>query len=307
MHTSSAPEPASYVAEINESARRATGATSEFFHACSLQRSRSDCAELRFLRSVLFYHSLLSECGAKPVRFCVNQSQFKPLLAIDAVAALQIIYALRTQAAHSLEQGSNGGQLQSAARSWFRQHTRSDFPPDENHWRTCVQAVEQMGCSILEAIKRFLQTIETDPEMDAMRNELRQTIEGGLSRMDIEAVAAQVLAEQAREDLSPGKFSDRYFFEWYSTLKLKSERTDLLLDARKLIETTLSQIPEPPPVTAKQIMDTLGVPQGPMVGELVRERDRLFKAGTRNPQELLDKLAVFHTALTSPAPNRPAS
>lgn len=307
MHASSVTASGSEVSEINDSARRATGAASEFFRACSLQRSQSGCAELRFLRSVLYYYSLLCECGAAPVRFCANQSHFKSLVPVDALATLKIIQALRTQAAHSLEQNASDGQLLLTARSWFRLHTRADFPADEENWGRCAKAIEAMGAAVLGAVKRFLHVIESDPEMDVMRTELRQAIEGGLRRVDIESVAAQVLAEQGRKDISPGKFSDRYFSEWNSNLKLKSERTDLLLDARKLIETTLSQVPEPPPVTTKHIMDALKIPPGPVIGELVRERDRLFRSGTRNPQELLAKLTDHLKTLTSAGADGPAS
>jgi hypothetical protein len=142
--------------------------------------------------------------------------------------------------------------------------------------------------------------------MDIMRAELRQTIEGGLRRVDIESLAAAVLAEQGRSDLSPGKFSDRYFSEWTSTLKLKSQSANLLLDARKLIERTVSEIPEPPPLTGKQIMDSLGVPQGPLVGDLLRERDRLVKEGIRDPKTLLAKLNDYQKRLQASGPHTAA-
>lgn len=150
-----------------------------------------------------------------------------------------------------------------------------------------------MGIAVLEAVRRFLHLIESDSEMDVMRVELRQAIEGGLRRCDIESIAAQVLAEQGREDLSPGRFSDRYLSDWNNILRLKSERSDLLLDLRKLIERTLSEVPPPVPFTGKQIIESLGISEGPLVGELVRERDRLFQAGTKDPQELLTRLRDY--------------
>src|ERR1039458_7443181 len=137
MHATSAPA-RDAVSEINDAASRATGAAAGFFRACSLQCSRSDNAELRFLRSILYYYSLLCECGSAPVRFCANQSHFKSLIAFDALAALKIIQALRTHAAHSLEQNASDGLLLLTARSWFRPHTHADLPADGKQWAACA-------------------------------------------------------------------------------------------------------------------------------------------------------------------------
>src|SRR5258708_1046405 len=109
------PTPASvqdsHISQINEAAARVTGTTGRFFSSCSLKLSQSACAELRFVRAVLFYYSLLAECGAKPVRFCTNQTQFKSLVAFDPVAALKVLHALRTEVAHSLDDSSHSHGL----------------------------------------------------------------------------------------------------------------------------------------------------------------------------------------------------
>jgi hypothetical protein len=282
-----------HIAVINESARRTTGADSDFFRACSLRKSKSDCAELRFIRSVLFYYSLLCECGAKPVRFCINQTHFQSLVTFDVGSAIKTIHALRTQAAHSLDQTASDEQLQFTARSWFRQHTANDFPENENHWGTCANRIEETGTAVVDAIKRFIEILELDKEMDAMKRELRQAIEGAVRRVDVESIVADVLNELGRNDLSPGKLCDKFFADWSRTLLLKSGKANQTLDARKLIETSVSQIAEPPPITAKEMMAALQVPRGPLVGELVIERDRLFKAGLRDRSELLKSLSRY--------------
>jgi hypothetical protein len=290
MHTTSALVQDSHISDINEAAGRATGATAKFFSPCSLKLSQSPCAELRFLRAVLFYYSLLAECGAKPVRFCANQTQFKSLLNSDPIAILQILHALRTQVAHSLYQSSHSGSLQAVSRSWFRQHTRADLPSDDKTWNVCAQAIDQMGSSLVFAIKAFLQALENDAEMDAMKRELRHSIDGAPSRIEIESLVTEILAEQGRKDLSPGRLTDRYHSQWVATLHLKSSRTDLLLEARKLIERTISETTEPAPFSGKQIMELLGIPQGPSVGELLRQQDALVASGVKDPHELLAKL-----------------
>ena len=75
-------------------------------------------------------------------------------------------------------------------------------------------------------------------------------------------------------------------------------REEFELDERRQI--TLSQIPEPPPITAKEIMNALQVPAGPLVGELVRERDRLIKTGIKVSFELL-KCLFDYLKTKSPA------
>jgi hypothetical protein len=134
MEKSPASTQDSAVLEINETVKRLTGTKSEFFRPCSLLKSKSSYAELRFLRGILYYYSLLCECGSAAVRFCAKQSQFKLLSRFDVLAALKIIHALRTQAAHSVEQNSNDGDIFFITRSWFRQYANTDFPVEEKHW-----------------------------------------------------------------------------------------------------------------------------------------------------------------------------
>jgi hypothetical protein len=284
---------ARHITGINEAATRATGGGSEFFRFCSLTISESACSELRFLRNVLFYYALFCECGAKPVRFCMNQSQFKALIPFDSIETLKIIHALRTQAAHSLEPNPDDDRLLQSARSWFRQHTRHDFPENEDQWRMCSQEIELLGGSVLEGIRRFLEILESDSEMEIMKVELRRAIDGGLRRIEIETILFEVLTEQERHDLSPGAFCDRFLSEWTRSLSAKSSKSDLRREARLLIESTLSKEPAPPPITAQEIMLALKLSKGPIVGLIVRERDRLVRDGIRDRGILLARLSDY--------------
>ena len=281
------------IAEVNCIANRISGATKHFFSPCSLGISNSNYAELRFVRAVLFYYSLFIECGTKPVRFCSNQTQFKSLLSGDPNASLKFIHALRTQIAHSLDASSHSSTIEATARSWFRQHTRADFPTSEDEWGRCFQAIDQLGSSLLAAIETFLRDLEGDPEMEFMRKELRRSIDGGLSRIDIESLVAEILKEQRREDLSPGRLTERYHSQWTNILSLKSSRVDLLDEARKLIEQTVFETKEQPPLTGREIMEKLSIPPGPLVGELMREQSAIFLNGTRKPDEILGKLREY--------------
>ena len=140
------------------------------------------------------------------------------------------------------------------------------------------------------AIRAFLQTIESDPEMDTMKRDLRHRIDDGLSRIEIETLTGEILAEQGRKDISPGRLAERHLSQWVSTLNVKSSKTDLLAEARKLIERTISEIREAAPFSGKQIMEILGIPAGHLVGELMRYQHSLIDAGVKDPQELLNKL-----------------
>jgi hypothetical protein len=285
--------PGLIVDEINAASRRAMGAESDFFLHCSLTISASSCAELRFLRNLLYYYTLLVECGAKPVRYCIIQSQFKPLIAIDAEVAMRFIHALRTQAAHSLDQTSHGGDLEAIARAWFREHAKANYPNSDSDWLACAQGVEKLGFAVIDGIEKFIKLIESDPEMAFMKQELRRVIDGGLSRVEVLSVVADVLKEQGRQDLSPGKFADRYFADWVSVLKLKSSKADQLIEARKLVEITVAKTPVPLPFTGRDLISLLHVPEGPVVGNLLNEQSRLFKMGINDPKELQSKLKEY--------------
>lgn len=288
-----------YLASINATAKRATGAERDFFRVCSLTQSASDCAELRFLRSVLFYFALLFECGGKPVRFCINQSQFTDSVSNDAEASMKTIHALRTQAAHSLEDGPHDRGLRLIAKYWFRKQTQQDFPTSEEDWRTCADEIEKLGMTILDGIKRFISPLESDPEMDRMKLELRQSMEGGLRRAEIEELVDQVLKTQGRMDLRPDKICERFLSEWTKTLSLKSIGSDVHSAVLTMIESTIGQIPEPPPISTEEIIDALQLQPGPIIASVVRERDRLVKDGVKDRSDLIAKLKEHVTAVNS--------
>ena len=61
---------------IHEAATRVAGTSAPFFSTCSLKLSQTSCAELRFVRAVLFYYSLLAECGARGQRLELRLLRF---------------------------------------------------------------------------------------------------------------------------------------------------------------------------------------------------------------------------------------
>ena len=190
------------VVEIEIISRRAICPESPFFQPCSLERSNSECAELRFLRAILHYYSLLCECGAKPVRFCCNQTQLQQSVGMNPQIALKVFHALRTIAAHSLGATNSDTGILATANSWFRQHTKHDIPITEAQWAECHRQIVILGNGLLMGIRDFLSSIELDPEMADMRENLRHTF-AGLTRIEVETITADVLAEHNRSDLSP--------------------------------------------------------------------------------------------------------
>jgi hypothetical protein len=207
---------------------------------------------------------------------------------------------MRTLTAHSLDPSGKDNVLIENASAWFRQQIGHKFPANETQWSKCHDQIVRIGVELLHSIKNFLGAIESDSEMEEMKIDLRQTIQGGIDRATIESIAAEVLAEQDRKDLSPGAFCERNLSDWNKILNIKSSSSDLRREARIVIESSVSNLPPPSPLTTQEIIAGLKISQGPYVGMLVRERNRLLGTGILSRDELLAKLADYLKKLQSP-------
>ncbi len=291
------------VAEIQQASNRITGSPCSFFRHCSLECSNSNDGELRFLRAVLYFYSLLCECGAKPVRFCSNQTPLQKRSATDPQVTLKIVHALRTQVAHSLDASGKDNGLIETASAWFRQQIGENIPRTDVHWTKCHDQFMAVGMELLRNIKLFLAEIESDFEMKEMKEDLREAIEGGIDRVTIESIAVEALDQQGRTDISPGSFCERHFADWSKVLSLKSARTDPRREIRLLIETAITKLPPHSPITTPEMIAALGITRGPLVGVLVLERDRLLRSGVVDRNGLIAKLADYLRTLQSSPPD----
>ncbi|MDR3561451.1 MAG: hypothetical protein P4N59_08445 [Negativicutes bacterium] len=225
---------------------------------------------------------------------------------MDPQIALKVLHALRTIAAHSLGETDSDTGILATANVWFRQHTRQTIPMTEAQWAECHRQVVILGNGMLKGIGDFLSAIELDPEMDDMRESLRHTL-AGLTRIEVETITAEVLAQHNRRDLSPGQVCDRNFSQWSRSLNVKSARVDLVREIRVLIESSLSQLPPPSVITATEIMVALNVPAGPFVRLLTRQRDTLIESGITNREVLIAELSKhLQTIMLTPPLTAPS-
>jgi len=148
--------PEALIVEIEKISKRAIHPDLPYFRQCYLKCFNTGCGELRYIRASLYFYSLFCECGAKPVRFCANQTLLQKYSIGEPKETLSIIHALRTQIAHSLDPTGNDLDLLENASAWFRRHTGQDLPTTDAQWVWCHHQIVYMGMDLLKSIKCFL-------------------------------------------------------------------------------------------------------------------------------------------------------
>jgi hypothetical protein len=84
----------------------------------------------------------------------------------------------------------------------------------------------------------------------------------------------------------------QYFDQWVRELRNLTAAYDFEVEARKLVEQTLTtSVDLPLPITGRDIIRRLGVQPGPEVGKLLRRARDLYRAAPEDGERLLKRLA----------------
>ena len=275
------------IQEINGLAQQLIRGLDVFFLPCSLVYE-GESGESRFLRRVLYLYSVFYECGAKPLKFCMRQSQFGNVRE-TAEANLQYIHALRTTSAHTLDPASErSSELVATTKTFFLQNLGKAMPSGDMDWDKCVMAVESLALEVLRPTKAFLELLAIEPANTLMNDGLRRAIVGSLSRDDYERLVPSVLEDLGRTDLDGAKFLSKYIDVWNRRFQTIPELADSFTYGRTFIEESTLCEPRALPITGKDII-ALGVKPGPEVARLLAYAKTLE---TNDRVQLLEKLAI---------------
>ncbi len=291
MNQPMAPDLAAAIAKANDLSKRILPTQRDFFSACSLRVDVCVTGEARFLRVILHSYSLLYECALRPLRFCMRQTQFVPHCP-DSQEYMDIIHALRTQVAHTLDltrQRSEG--LVKTSESFFLRHCSERYPYSESHWNQCSLAIEGHLYAIIDGVRTFLSEIEFRPGMDLMKTGIRRAVERGLNRADLEEIVQEVAKLYGREDIEPGRFVLKHYDVLCKEINSLPDDSNYTLAARKFIDQFVSIETESLPISGDDIIK-LGVPVGREVGRLRNIALQHFQTGVRDRNELLRLVAA---------------
>jgi hypothetical protein len=294
------------VASLNRDTVELLGRGNLLLKQLSLPRPKKGCSELVFLRTVFWLSALLHECGGRPVKYCMRQSQFRDSDECQK-RFLSELQSIRTQAAHNLDPSLTRDVItDTTCRNWFRRACQVESPFDDSQWNDCSKEILLGAFGLLGNLQTFLRFLKNTGEADLLLDGLQQAISAEVSPYAFDDIVTSVAVDLGRSDLNLSKFRADHFSRWVEGLERLPEGYDFSFEARRLVEKSFNENPEPPPITGRDIIETLRVPPGREVGRLLDRAILLFREGCRSKEVLLEKLRplVASEAVPERAPAR---
>lgn len=284
------------VASVNSATVGMLGSGKELLKHLSLPRPRNGCPELVFLRTVFWLSALFHECGGRPLRFCMRQSQFGDSDERQKRFLLEL-RSIRTQAAHNLDASlTSDVTTEAVCRNWFKRVCRTESPLDDKQWNACSVEILTSAVELLGKLWSFLEVLQNAAEADLLRDGLHIAVSAEVSPYAFDNIVTSVADDLGRSDLNLVKFRADHLTRWVEALEKFPEGYDFDFEARRLVEKSFLENPERPPITGRDIIERLGVSPGKEVGRLLECADRLFREGFRQKEALLDRLREIQSS-----------
>ena len=278
------------VASVNYSTVGLLGSGNELLKQLSLPRPKRSCPELVFLRTIFWLSALFHECGGRPLKFCMRQSQFDDSDERQRRFLLEL-RSIRTQAAHNLDPSlACDVTTDTICRNWFKRVCQTESALDDKQWNSCSVGILTGSVELLGKLQSFLNLLQSAAESDLLREGLYLAISAEVSPYAFNDIVTSVADDLGRSDLNLEKFRGDQFKRWVEALEKLPEGYDFHYEARRLVEKSFLESPERPPITGRDIIQHLSVPPGKEVGRLLEHADRLFREGCRERDALLARL-----------------
>jgi hypothetical protein len=274
--------------------------SARFFRDRSLSPPTRGCSELVFLRSIFWLHGLFHECGGRPLRYCLRQSQFQDTEG-KGRNYLEELSALRTDAAHNLDQSSERDKATAfICQQWFLKTCQKTPPMPDECWSSCTLALLSGAYTLLERVNAFLSKLKTLDNADLLVEELQRSIVGQVPPYIFDEIVSSVADDLGRSRTDLIKFRVDHFSNWITALDRLTEGYDFQHEARRLVEESFLASPEKSPVSGRDIITELGIPAGKEVGSFLLHAQRIYEGGISDKAEIL-KVLRGHRASAFPS------
>lgn len=279
---------------INRLATAVGGADYPIFSAVSLDKPRFDPPELGFIRAVpwLFIHYY--EAGKVGVKFL--RSRFEAYNSNNAERAsshYKIVRQLRTYFQHNLNiTTEHDREVKVSCENWFRESCGSSTPDTDSEWHDCLKALLDDAVLFMETLDETMRQIKIDESSHVIMEDLRQRIDRYHPPHQFDEIISKAATDIGREHIDVVSFRKRHYDKWTNDLRTLEAGYDFEVEARKRIEhalltDTLSVLP----ISGHDIMERLGVPPGPRVGEILEEARLLYDSEPCDAETLLKRLS----------------
>ena len=250
--------------------------------------------EASFLRLAAWSYALVFEAGRISIPYLLKLPASPNISMSDAGEARQLVNDLRTLSFHNLGlQSERDVGLYRRTSLWFIENCGANPPNDAICWRACFERLCDAVGSVLAYCKSALETALSDAEsMEETIDDLRRRLDRNWSAHRFDQIVGDA-ALRIGQRLDARQFRERRLSAWREFLETIPEGDDPEGQITRLIERdVLDHFESALPIDGRDAMDILALNPGPEVGEALRLARRLFRSGTTDRAELLERLVI---------------
>lgn len=269
------------------------GARRTAFQELYLRSPRVSPPELAFYQIVTWLYGFYYEAGRVSVKFLVQLLSAYSLEDGEKHRRhYEEVQRLRTYLQHNLNLDSRHDlETQRFCEDWFSVSCGSIMPGDCCEWGKCVNRILSDAVDFLLAAVECVRAVERDESSDHIITQWSTRLKRYHPIAEFEELVAIVINDMGQGSLDHRRITARHYDDWSRNLKLRVENYVFEEEARKLIEQTLLSEEELPlPITGRDVMRSLGIPQGPEVGRILAKAKALYITSPCDKGELLRRL-----------------
>ena len=254
--------------------------------------------EAGFIRATSWLYCLYFEAGRTSITFLRRLGEAYDQLDRDASDRhVETVRALRTESHHNLGFGPSDQAARRIAERWRKKACGTALPRSPTDWESCYTCIVIDAKTFLLEIDDVVRRIEIDAtdgqsHVEDWRRRLERTLPAAAFDPFIERVKYQL----ALGALDTVAFRNRHADRWRGYIDSLDDGYDFDFEATRLIESTmLNEASGMLPITGTDLIESLGVKPGPVVGTLLEEARRVFEVKRCGKRELLEHLCKFET------------
>ena len=277
------------VAELRRSLRSFVGETA--LDEIHIRPPAREDDEASFMRLVNWSYVLLFEVGRVTVPYLIKL----PGVTGQAVERLQegreVVHDLRTWSSHNIGFSSErDAAISKRVSVWFLAQCKSTEPRDESAWGLCFERLCSEVGMIVEYCRIALASIAGGVDEAGAIEELRRRLDRSWPPDRFDEIVVDICTRLGVSINVPG-FRDQRLAKWREFLATIPDADDPRGAITRLIERdVVDHTNDVLPIDGEDVMDFLGLPPGPPVGDALRRARELFRSGIRDRQRLLHRL-----------------
>jgi hypothetical protein len=250
-------------------------------------------AELDFIRMISWLYAHWHEVGRVSANLLYQATGVFNAEACEFLLEhFGVVASLRTLLHHDLSGDiERGGNTQSRCEAWFSVACGEPEPNSIASWSRCLLALCDEARLVLEEINRTLQRLSADASAPDWLDRWRLGRERQLNDGELDHRIKVLARQMGVEALRVPEFRRRYRAGWSDQVRLcpVSEISSTL--DRAIANDLLTYSKRQHPLRPIEVIQHLGLAEGPLVGEAMRLARQLHDAESCPKDELLRRLA----------------